>query len=258
MYICNFRLALPQMPSGDRDWSVFGRPGHRIIGGRPGMHPTRSPGPALRPICIGDDSPGPLSAVLPQEATHPAVLFLQVLPPAARTRLHRRACQDRRPILPHLPDLCPSGSRSHPHRARHCPSPGAGPGVSCRPPSGSRPLQRPARHPRNAATGCRSAGCSTPQRAPTPQKPQGRGPIRRPGLGGSNPAGLHNRPLRGEPEIRQCQGFAGCNARSCPCNLHRWSAGVARVFRISVWSRTGSPSSGLALHRVTRCRPSNT
>ena len=68
--------------------------GHRIIGGRAGMDRSRSPGPALRPICIGDDSPGPLSAVLPQEA-HPSC---RPLPSGAstccRASNHRGACRN--------------------------------------------------------------------------------------------------------------------------------------------------------------------
>ena len=140
------------------------------------MHPTRSPGPALRPICIGDDSPGPLSAVLPQEA-HPSC---RPLPSGASACCQNPAAPSGVPGPAAGPATSPGAVSirlqvtSAPGPA--LPEPGAGPGVSCRPPSGSRPLQRPARHPGNAATGCRSAGCSTPQRAPIPQKPQGRGP----------------------------------------------------------------------------------
>ena len=176
------------MPSGDRDWGVLGGPGTESLG-RAGMDRSRSPGPALRPIRIGDDSPGPLSAGLPKEATHPAVLFLQVLPPAARTRLHRRACQDRRPVLLHLPDLCPSGSQSHPHRARRFPSPGQGRAFHAgRPPgaglcSGLPDIPGTPRPVAGLLDAPRRNG-HRPHRSL-----KGEVPIRRPGLGGRNPAG---------------------------------------------------------------------
>ena len=247
------------MPSGDRDSGVFGRPRHRIIKGVPDMHPTRSPGPALLPICIGDDSPGPLSAVLPQEA-HPSC---RPLPSGASA-----CCQ-----TPAAPSGVPGPAARPATISRSCvhPAPGhirTGPGTSRARGRAGRFMQTALREQASAAA------CPTsPERrdrlpvcwmihAATGTDPTEASRARSPSADLAWVAATLPGPTTGwcveNPKPVSARVLLAAMPAPAPCNLHRRSAGVTRVFRTSVWSRTGSPSSGLALHRVTRCRPSNT